>query len=296
MRVCAPSCRSRLSRFDARHWPGRTWRDDGLPQPSVRAGAPAGGAIGFVGNATSATGITSARTAASAPCPTPIIGYAARPAAAEMFHEAYRRDLTLVDYFGPRNDGSRWNLPRLFRTGRASAVHQARHAGSRYMEGWNLIAYSVLDRKRRISAGYRSSELRHLIGPGVSAARFGEGGKSSTSGFGACGSSLLRFRTGQDAGLWRLQTRPVDAIGQGQLPPDELARDLYHRRLSSITRPAPVKIGREFLLEIRAAANRTVSNRFQLFPAIPGRFRVSSGTTNPERTSATILVRRAASR
>ncbi len=134
-------------------------------------------AKGFVGNATGATAGFFGRDAGVGTMPHAIIGYAGSTVrAAEMYHEAYPDDdlTVLVDYYGKEVTDTLAvcrRFPKLAAAGKLAVRLDV--MGSRYMEGLDPgESYKVLDRNAPDAIrGYRTEpELRHLIGPGVSAA------------------------------------------------------------------------------------------------------------------------------
>ena len=124
--------------------------------------------------------------------------------------------------------------------------------GSRYMEGLDpSIAYSVLDRKAPESIrGYRSeAELRHLIGPGVSAAaiwmmreQLDEAGFDAVRIVASSGFGPAKCR------VMAIANAPVDAIGTGSFLPDDWHETYATADVVEYDGRPQVKIGREFLL------------------------------------------------
>ena len=134
-------------------------------------------AVGFIGNATNATARYFGRDSGLGTMPHALIGYAESTVrAAEMFHEAHPdQPLTvLVDYFGLEVSDALavcHRFPEIAAEGRLSVRIDT--PGGRFLEGLDPAnSYAVLDRNApRSIRGYRNEgELRHLIGPGVSAA------------------------------------------------------------------------------------------------------------------------------
>ena len=134
-------------------------------------------ATGFIGNATQATAHYFGREKALGTMPHALIGYAGSTLrAAEMFHETFPDEpmTVLVDYFG-REVTDALTVARRFASMASEGKLSVRidTPGSRFIEGLDPPAsYAVMDRHvPKVIRGYRSeSELRHLVGAGVSAA------------------------------------------------------------------------------------------------------------------------------
>ena len=164
--------------MEARHCAGAEMQELMAYAASVGSrAAQREGATGFVGNANDATAHWFGEARGRGTMPHALIGYAGSTVrAAEMFHETYPDDplTVLVDYFGREvTDGLEVarRFPDLAAAGRL-AVRLDTHGG-RFLEGLDPAeSYAVLERHapgaiRR----YRSeTELRHLVGTGVSAA------------------------------------------------------------------------------------------------------------------------------
>ena len=220
------------------------------------AAAKREGARGFLGTATDLTAPFFGQAHGAGTMPHALIGYAGSTVrAAEMFVEAFPgEDLTaLTDYFGREvTDGLAVcrRFPELAAGGRVS-VRLDTHGG-RFLEGLDPAAsYAVLERHapgaiRR----YRSeTELRHLVGTGVSAAAiwrmrealdeagFPKVGIIVSSGFG-----VAKCRTMADAHA------PIDRIGTGSFIPDNWHETYATADIVEYGGEARVKVGREFLL------------------------------------------------
>lgn len=244
--------------FDARHCAGTDMAELMAYAASVGAGRAKRkvGAVGFVGNATTATAHYFGCETGLGTMPHAIIGYAGSTLrAAQMFHEAYpEEDLTvLVDYFGQEITDSLEvcrAFPDLAASGRLSLRLDT--PGSRYMEGLDpSSAYTVLDRNAPESIrGYRSeAELRYLVGPGVSAAAiwltremlddagFDQVRIVASSGFGPAKCRVMA-----------ISNAPVDTIGTGSFLPDDWHETYATADIVEYDGVPRVKIGREFLL------------------------------------------------
>jgi nicotinate phosphoribosyltransferase len=222
------------------------------------------GAKGFIGNANDATAHWFSQKTGYGTMPHALIGYAGTTVrAAEMFHETFPdQPLTvLVDYFGREvTDGLAVarRFTDLAAEGRL-AVRLDTHGG-RFLEGLDPAeSYAVLERHapgaiRR----YRSeTELRHLVGTGVSAAAvwrmreaLDEAGfpkvrivASSGFGVGKCG-------------VMHEARAPIDVVGTGSFIPDAWNETYATADIVDYDGTARVKVGREFLLRRGEARRR----------------------------------------
>jgi nicotinate phosphoribosyltransferase len=224
------------------------------------------GAKGFVGNATDETAHWFGAPRGMGTMPHALIGYAnSTVRAAEMFHETFPdENLTvLVDYFGREvTDGLAVcrRFPELAEAGRL-AVRLDTHGG-RFLEGLDPAeSYAVLERHapgaiRR----YRSeTELRHLVGTGVSAAAVWKmrealdgGGFPKVRIVASSGFNVQKCRVMAES------KAPVDVVGTGSFIPDTWSETYATADIVSYDGEPRVKIGREFLLrrtEERKARN-----------------------------------------
>jgi nicotinate phosphoribosyltransferase len=222
------------------------------------------GARGFVGNANDVTAHWFNNARAFGTMPHALIGYAGSTLrAAEMFHETYPdENLTvLVDYFGREvTDGL--EVARRFSdlaTAGKLSVRLDTHGG-RFLEGLDPAeSYAVLERH---SPGairrYRSeTELRHLVGTGVSAAAiwrmrealdeagFPKVGIIASSGFG-----VQKCRVMNEA------KAPINVVGTGSFIPNTWSETYATADIVDYDGQARVKIGREFLLRKNGARKR----------------------------------------
>src|SRR5690606_32045030 len=155
--------------------------------------------------------------------PHALIGYAGSTVrAAEMFHETFPDEpmVVLVDYFGKEiTDGLAVcaRFPDLAASGQLSLRLDT--GGGRFCEGLDTQAsYAVLERNApEAIRGYRSeSELRHLIGTGVSAAaiwhlreKLDEAGYPKVKIVASSGFGPVKCR------VMAIAQVPVDVIGTG---------------------------------------------------------------------------------
>ncbi len=247
--------------FDARHCAGIQMAE--LMAYAAAVGSERAqrkhGAKGFAGNATAATALFFGRDSGVGTMPHAIIGYAGSTVrAAEMYHETYPdEDLTvLVDYYGKEvTDGLACarRFPELAAAGRLAFRLDV--MGSRYMEGLDPSAsYKVLDRNAPDAIrGYRTEpELRHLVGPGVSAAAIWlMREKLDTAGF-----PKVRIVASSGFGpekcrVMALARAPIDAIGTGSFLPEHWGETYATADIIQYDETRSVKVGREFLFPKR---------------------------------------------
>lgn len=213
-------------------------------------------AVGFIGNATSATAHFFGRDLGLGTMPHALIGYARSTVrAAEMFHEVYPDEplTVLVDYYGQEiTDGLAVarRFPELAATGRL-AVRLDTHGG-RYIEGVDLqTAYEIMERNcPEAIRGYRTEdELRYLIGTGVSAAaiwhmreQLDQAGFEKVRIVGSSGFGPAKCR------MIRVAQAPVDVIGTGSYLPEKWNETYATADIVEYDGEPMVKVGREFLL------------------------------------------------
>ncbi len=214
------------------------------------------GAVGFIGNATDATAHYFGQKAGLGTMPHALIGYAGSTVrAAEMFNEAHpdKMLIVLVDYFGQEVSDALAVCRRFPDMAEKGALGvRIDTPGGRFLEGLDPAeSYAVLDRNApRSIRGYRNEgELRHLIGPGVSAAAVWymrealdrEGFPAvkiiASSGFGP-----------EKCKVMALADAPIDVIGTGSYLPEKWAETYATADIVDYGGQARVKVGREFLL------------------------------------------------
>ncbi|EHM00910.1 hypothetical protein HMPREF9946_02357 [Acetobacteraceae bacterium AT-5844] len=251
--------------MEARHCAGAEMQDMMAYAASVGSNAAKReGAKGFVGNANDVTSHWFGNDRGYGTMPHALIGYAGSTVrAAEMFHDAYPDDnlTVLVDYFGREvTDGLEvcHRFSELAETGRLS-VRLDTHGG-RFLEGLDPAeSYAVLERHapgtiRR----YRSeTELRHLVGTGVSAAAiwrmrealdeagFSKVGIVASSGFGVSKCRVMREARA-----------PIDVVGTGSFIPNTWSETYATADIVEYDGQPRVKLGREFLLRKNGARKR----------------------------------------
>ena len=214
------------------------------------------GATGFTGTSTDMAAAYFGTTRGRGTMPHALIGYAGSTLrAAEMFHETHPdENLTvLTDYFGHEvTDGLEvcHRFPALAAAGRM-AVRLDTHGG-RYLEGLDpATSYAVLEQRapgaiRR----YRSdSELRHLVGTGVSAAAIWRMREALDD----AGFPRVRIVVSSGFGVEKCRvmadTRaPIDLVGTGSFIPDDWHETYATADIVSYDGQPRVKVGREFLL------------------------------------------------
>ena len=214
------------------------------------------GAIGFTGSSTDATAHFFGQEKGAGTMPHALVGYAGSTLrAAQMFHETVpdARLTVLVDYFGREISDAlevARHFPELAATGKL-AMRLDTHGG-RFCEGLDTPqSYAVLDRHVPYATrGYRTeSELKHLMGTGVSAAAvwhlretldlngFDKVKIVASSGFGPDKCRVFSFAEA-----------PVDVIGTGSYLPQIWSETYATADIISYDRKPRVKSGREFLL------------------------------------------------
>ena len=243
--------------MEARHCAGAEMQDLMAYAASVGGNAAKGeGARGFIGNANDATAHYYGASKGGGTMPHALIGYAGSTLrAAEMFHDTFPdENLTvLTDYFGQEvTDGLAVcrRFPELAEAGRM-AVRLDTHGG-RFLEGLDpATSYAVIERHapgaiRR----YRSeSELRHLVGTGVSAAAtwrmrdaLDEAGFPRVRIIASSGFGVSKCRVMAEA------RAPIDVIGTGSFIPNSWAETYATADIVAYDGVPRVKVGREFLL------------------------------------------------
>jgi nicotinate phosphoribosyltransferase len=256
--MCVDLPKTAFMAFDARHCAGAEMAElmaYGASVGSTKAKAKVG-AIGFVGNATDATAHYFGQQHGRGTMPHALIGYAGSTLrAAEMFRETHPSEslTVLVDYFGLEVTDAlavARRFPDLAERGDLS-IRLDTHGG-RYVEGLDVAAsYAVLERNATEAIrGYRSeSELRHLIGPGVSAAsiwhmreQLDRAGFPKVKIVASSGFNPAKCK------VMAVAQAPVDAIGTGSYLPDSWSETYATSDIVQYDGKPLVKVGREFLL------------------------------------------------
>ncbi len=243
--------------MEARHCAGGEMQEMMAYAASVgSAAAKLEGAVGFIGNANDGTAHWFGERAGRGTMPHALIGYAGSTVrAAEMFHETFPDEAltVLVDYFGREITDALAvcaRFPLLADAGRM-AVRLDTHGG-RFLEGLDPAeSYAALERHapgaiRR----YRSdSELRYLVGTGVSAAAIWRMRESLD----AAGFPKVRIVASSGFGVDKCRVMadaraPVDMVGTGSFIPDVWTETYATADIVSYDGVPMVKVGREFLL------------------------------------------------
>ncbi|MHC8508440.1 MAG: beta/alpha barrel domain-containing protein [Rhodospirillales bacterium] len=244
--------------MDARHCAGTEMAELTAYAAAVGSNAARlrGGAVGFTGNASPATAGYFGNTEGMGTMPHALVGYAGSTLrAAEMFAETHPdAPLTvLADYFGLEVTDA-LTVCRRFPAAASAGELSIRidTHGGRFVEGLDpQRSYAVLERHvpdavRR----YRGeTELRYLIGPGVSAAAvfhlrealdnagFDAVKITASSGFG-----VEKCRVMGEVGA------PIDTVGTGSFLPERWAETYATADIVAYGGEPRVKAGREFLL------------------------------------------------
>ncbi len=243
--------------MDARHCAGAEMQDMMAYAASVGSrAAQREGARGFVGNATNGTAHWFGENAGRGTMPHALIGYAGSTLrAAEMFHETFPDEglTVLVDYFGREvTDGLEVcrRFAGLAADGRM-ALRLDTHGG-RFLEGLDPAeSYAVLERHAPAAVRrYRSeTELRHLVGTGVSAAAVWR----VREALDAAGFPSVRIVASSGFGVGKCRVMaearaPVDVVGTGSFLPDIWSETYATADIVDYNGTPRVKLGREFLL------------------------------------------------
>ncbi|HWA50373.1 MAG TPA: nicotinate phosphoribosyltransferase [Dongiaceae bacterium] len=213
------------------------------------------GAVGFIGNATHATAHYFGQDQGMGTMPHALIGYAGSTLrAAEMFHETFPDQpmTVLVDYFG-REVTDSLTVARRF----AHLASQGKLSvridtpGSRFIEGLDpSMSYAVLDRNVPDAIrGYRNeTELRHLVGAGVSAAAIWHLREAlNREGFQKV---KIVASSGFDPAKCKVMAEanaPIDIVGTGSFLPQRWTETYATADIIEYDGVKRVKIGREFL-------------------------------------------------
>lgn len=243
--------------MEARHCAGAEMQQMMAYAASVGSrAAQAEGAKGFIGNANDETSHWFGQPRGLGTMPHALIGYAGTTVrAAEMFFEAFpNENLTvLTDYFGREvTDGLAVcaRFPELAAAGRL-AVRLDTHGG-RFLETLDPAeSYAVLERHvpgaiRR----YRSeTELRHLVGTGVSAAAIWK----MREALDQAGYPKVRIVASSGFGVGKCRVMaeakaPIDVVGTGSFIPEQWHETYATADIVDYDGTPRVKVGREFLL------------------------------------------------
>jgi nicotinate phosphoribosyltransferase len=251
--------------MDARHCAGAEMQE--MMAYAAAIGGQAAqreGAKGFIGNANDATAHWFGAARGRGTMPHALIGYAGSTVrAAEMFAETFPgEDLTvLVDYFGREvTDGLAVcrRFPDRAAAGRL-AVRLDTHGG-RFLEGLDPgESYAVLERHApQAVRRYRSeTELRHLVGTGVSAAAIWR----MREALDEAGFPQVRIVASSGFGVGKCRVvaearAPIDVVGTGSFIPDVWSETYATADIVAYDGAARVKVGREFLLRHNGTRKR----------------------------------------
>ncbi|MEC8775955.1 MAG: nicotinate phosphoribosyltransferase [Pseudomonadota bacterium] len=244
--------------MEARHCAGREMAEMmayGAAVGSERARRKSG-AVGFIGNATDATAHYFGRQAGLGTMPHALIGFAGSTLrAAEMFHETFpAENLTvLVDYFGKEvTDAIKVCQKFADMASEGRLAFRLDTPGGRFCEGLDPAAsYAVLERNApEAIRGYRTeSELRHLIGPGVSvAAAWHLREQLDEAGFANAKIVCSSGFSPEKCNAFAIGEAPVDIIGTGSFLPERWTETYATADIVEYDGVPRVKVGREFLL------------------------------------------------
>jgi nicotinate phosphoribosyltransferase len=260
--MCVDLPRTAFMAMDARHCAGAQMAEMMAYAASVGSAKAKlkVGAIGFVANATDETAHYFGQRHGFGTMPHALIGYAGSTVrAAEVFHETFPNDdlTVLVDYFGREiTDATAVcrRFPDVAASGRL-AVRLDTHGG-RYVEGLDVGAsYEILERNApEAIRGYRSEgELRHLIGPGVSAAAIWKMRESlDRSGFQRVKIVASSGFSPAKCKVMAVARAPIDVVGTGSYLPETWSETYATSDIVEYDGKPMVKVGREFLLRRRS--------------------------------------------
>ena len=245
--------------MDARHCAGSEMAEMMAYAASVGSASAKreAGAVGFIGNATDATAHYFGRAQGLGTMPHALIGYAGSTVrAAEMLDETFPDDellVVLVDYFG-REITDTLTVARRFRERAAAGrlgIRLDTHGG-RYIEGLDMAgSYAVLDRHApKAIRGYRTeTELRHLVGTGVSAAAIWHAREHlDAAGFQKVKIVASSGFTPAKCKTMAVADTPIDIVGTGSYLPQNWTETYATSDIIAYDGKPLVKVGREFLL------------------------------------------------
>ncbi len=258
--MCTEMPNTAFLAMDARHCAGAEMAEIMAYAASVgsrRAKEKGENVVGFIGNATDATAHYFGKDSGMGTMPHALIGYAGSTLrAAEMYHDAFSDEpmTVLVDYFGQEITDALAvceRFPELAKAGRLA--FRLDTLGGRFCEGLDPAAsYAVLERHAAHAIrGYRTeAELRHLIGPGVSAAAIWH----LREKLNAAGYENARIVASSGFGpekcrILSLADAPVDVVGSGSYLPEKWSETYATADIVDYDGIARVKVGREFLLK-----------------------------------------------
>jgi nicotinate phosphoribosyltransferase len=257
--MCADLPRVGFLAMDARHCAG-TQMAEMMAYAAAVGSARAKrkvGAAGFIGNATDATAHYFGQGHGLGTMPHALIGYAGSTLrAAEMFDTCFPDEpmTVLVDYFAREITDSLTvcrRFPKRAAEGKLSIRLDT--PGSRFIEGLDPPAsYAVLERNSYAAVrGYRTqSELRYLVGPGVSAAAIW----SLREALNAEGFDRVKIVASSGFGPAKCKimaeaNTPIDLIGTGSYLPERWSETYATADIIEYDGQLRVKVGREFLLK-----------------------------------------------
>ena len=256
--MCMELPKTSFLAMDARHCAGRGMAELMAYAASVgsaRAKRKAG-VVGFIGNATDATAHFFNQDKGFGTMPHALIGYAGSTLrAAEMFHETFPDEpmTVLVDYFGHEITDTLAiceKFPEMVKSGDLSVRLDT--LGSRFCEGLDPTAsYAILERHSpKAIRGYRNeTELRHLIGTGVSAAAIWHLRETlNNAGYSKVKIVASSGFAPEKCKVMALAEAPIDLVGTGSFLPEKWSETYATADIIEYDGVEKVKFGREFLL------------------------------------------------
>jgi nicotinate phosphoribosyltransferase len=256
--MCSDLPKAAFLAMDARHCAGAEMAE--MMAYAAAVGSEAAkretGAVGFVGNATDATAHYFGQKLGKGTMPHALVGYAGSTVrAAEMFRETFPDEplTALVDYFGKEVTDTlavARRFPDLAAAGKL-AVRLDTHGG-RYIEELDVArSYAVLEAAvPNAIRGYRTeSELRYLIGTGVSAAAVWHlRTRLDGEGFPKVKIVVSSGFTPAKCRAMSIAEAPIDVVGTGSYLPDSWNETYATADIVEYDGKPLVKIGREFLM------------------------------------------------
>ena len=263
--MCVDLPKTAFLAMDARHCAGPDMAEQMAYAASVGSAAAKRetGAFGFVANATDATARWFGNDKGRGTMPHALIGYAGSTLrAAQMFRDTFPNEplTVLIDYFG-REISDALDVARAFPDLAAAGELSLRidTHGGRYAEGLDLNrSYEVLaDAAPRSIRGYRSeSDLRHLVGTGVSAAAIWHLRRSlDEAGFPKVKIVASSGFSPAKCHMMATASAPIDVVGTGSYLPENWTETYATADIVAYDDKPMVKLGREFLLDKRGRAS-----------------------------------------
>ncbi len=255
--MCSDLPKTQFLAMDARHCAGNEMMElmaYAASVGSMRAKRKQN-AVGFIGNATDWTAHFFGNSQGLGTMPHALVGYAGSTLkACEYYHQTFPNSpiTILVDYFGQEITDSLEVCAKFSNLQSQNKLSiRLDTIGGRYCEGLDSgKSYQILlENCPDAIKGYRSEqELKHLIGPGVSAAaiwhlrkNLDEAGFNQTRIVASSGFNPEKCR------VMGIARAPIDVIGTGSYLPDKWQETYATADIIQYGDKYSVKLGREFL-------------------------------------------------